>query len=239
MSRDAIRVKYRTVTEFAPHTELAFAALIGDVVGSRESPNRSDLQRRLRREIDGLNARLGSALASDLALQKGDEIQVLPSAPDLAVDIVVRLSEAIFPEIIVFGLGYGSLSTDLSNDVGQIDGPCFHRAREALDVAKAGSWLVARGFGERTDTTLTALFTLMGAIRRRWTEKQLTYSRMARSQAQNEVARHFHVSPSTVSESLKASAWAAVVEGEEAAKRLLTEFGYNTESELNSPNQPK
>lgn len=227
------------MSEFGSGTESRLAALIGDVVGSRHLENRSKLQRRLLAKTRELNRRLRAPLVGDLALIRGDEVQGLLRHPDCAVDIVWELSEAIFPARIVFGLGFGSISTDLYADVTQIDGPAFHRARSALEEVATDGWLVAHGFGESEDFVLTTLFTLMQAIRARWTEKQLGYVREARRRAQKEVAQHFGVSSSTVSESLKASAFQAVLEGEEAARRLLRHFGSRTESGESSVERPK
>ena len=227
------------MVQFGSRPEALYAALIGDVVRSRASGNRGRLQRRLLEEIERLNSSLEDRLARPLALTAGDEIQGLFRCPSGAVTAVVGLSEAIFPESLVFGLGYGGLSTDLYEDVARIDGPCFHRAREALREAGSERWLTARGLAGMNDSVLTSLFTLMQAVRRRWTDKQLEYVRAARRAPQKEVARDFGVSPSTVSESLKAAGFKAVREGEETATGLLAGFGLASESNLSSVEKPK
>ena len=225
--------------EFGLGAEVSYVALIGDVVGSRRSPDRRALQRRLRLGIEGINTRMGGRLSSPLALYGGDEVQGLLARPEGCVEIVVELSETIFPERLVFGLGYGTVSTELSPEVAQIDGPCFHRARSALEDVRGETWLKASGFGATTDTALTALFGLMAAIRSRWTEKQQIYVRAARRTSQKLVAEELGVSPSTVSESLRASSFAAVREGEQAARVLLAQFGPEDESAVDSGEQPK
>ena len=225
--------------EFGLESEVSYAALIGDVVGSRRSPDRRALQRRLRYGIEKVNTDLGGWLSSPLALYGGDEVQGLVARPEACVEIVVGLSEAIFPECLVFGLGYGTVSTELSPDVAEIDGPCFHRARSALEDVRGEAWLKASGFGATTDMALTTLFGLMAAIRSRWTEKQQIYVRAARHKSQKSVAEELGVFPSTVSESLRASSFAAVREGEQAARVLLTQFGPEDESAVDSGEQPK
>lgn len=222
------------MVEFGSGTERQYAALIGDVVSSRHASDRRALQRRLIQEIDALNDRWSSALVTPLTLLRGDEVQGLVRRPEIVVDLVVGLSEAIFPELLLFGLGYGTLSTEVDRDIGNIDGPCFHRARSALQGVKRAGWLGALGFGPADDAVLTALFTLMSAIRARWTDKQLAYARAARRMPQKRVAKELGVSPSTVSESLKASSFAALEQGEEAAKLLLRQFGSRGELTRNS-----
>jgi hypothetical protein len=226
------------MVRFGSSTEVRYGALIGDVVQSRASPDRGNLQRRVLQEIEKLSASLEDALPLPLGLTSGDEIQGLFREPAEAVTVAVALTEAILPERWVFGLGYGTLSTDLYDNVARIDGPCFHRAREALRRTRAGGWLTALGFGEPEDRAVSSLFTLMDAVRGRWTEKQLGYVRAARWWPQKDVARDFGVSPSTVSESLKAASFAAVQEGERAARQLLARFGSDGESRACSGKEP-
>ncbi len=223
------------MVEFGSGTELSYVAVIGDVVGSRHTPDRAALQRKLVREIDSLNGRFREALVSPLGLFKGDEVQALLGQPSVAVDLVVGLSEKIFPERLSFGLGYGGVSTEIHRDVARTDGPCFHRARSALEDAKVDDWLIARGFGPVEDSVLTALFSLMGSIRGRWTEKQFAYAKAARAKSQKSVAEEFDVYPSTVSQSLKASLLSQILRGEDAAKILLARFGPRAEFHSDSP----
>ncbi|MBP7149064.1 MAG: hypothetical protein KBD01_16165 [Acidobacteria bacterium] len=227
--------------KFGEKAELLYAALIGDLVRSREAPDRADLQRRFREAVAALNAGPSrAALAAPLSITAGDEVQGLLREPAAAVEIVRRLGEAVRPSQIAFGLGWGPVSTDIVARSTEIDGPCFHRAREALGVAaKRGDWLSASGFGEPTDTVLTALYDLMGAIVSRWTDTQARYAAAARDALQKDVAEQFGVSPSVVSESLKSAALDAILSGEAAARSLLSQFGKRGEHAPASADKPK
>lgn len=200
-----------------------FYALIGDIVGSRELPNRAEVQRRLAREIEALNDELGEArLAAPLRLVAGDELQALLTDPAAALDIAVPLADALHPVALRWGLGVGSLDTDLDPDVSLLDGPCFHRARRALDAAADDdTWLRAEGFAAPFSGTVSALFRLMWALRSDWTETQARYVREARGRLQKEVAERFDVNRSTVSRALRAARFREVREGERAARELL------------------
>jgi len=172
-------------------------------------------------------------LAAYLSLTAGDEIQALFRTPDRIVHAVRYLSDNIHPVSFAFGLGYGSLSTGnipkpprATRNVARLDGHCFHTARDALDRAKHdGTWLVANGFGEFLDLSISTTSELLGAIRRGWTEKQLGYMMAAREKSQAEVARQHGVSPSVVSESLKSASYDAVLHGEAMVEQLLVAFG--------------
>jgi len=221
------------VSEIGSPAEPSFAALVGDLAGSRHLADRAGVQRSLRDAIARINRKLDPAeAASRLTLTAGDEVQILLRRPSAAVAIMIELAETVAPGRMVFGLGWGAVSTDLDPDPAVLDGPCFHAARTALRRARReGRWAVAGGFGAGHDPTLSALFALLGAVRARWTEVQLRYVRGARTSLQKEVAARYGVSPSVVSESLKAASFAVVREGERAAEGLLGQFG--TKGELN------
>ena len=212
-----------------------FVALIGDVVGSRQVESRAGLQRDLERATGQVNKTLATALAAPLTLTAGDEIQGLFRDPAAVLVAVVDVADAVFPARLVHGLGLGPLETDLGPDPALLDGPCFHRAREALQEARGeGSWLVARGLGEPGDAVVSALFRLVGELRSRWTVIQAEHVRHARGRPQKEVAEHLRKAESTVSESLKAAGFQAVLEGERALRIALAEFGCEAEGSKNS-----
>lgn len=225
MSTELGNLHYGTFGE-APRSGWRYAALIGDVVGSRNIRRRAKLQDELSERLDHLNERLAPSLAAPLVLIKGDEIQGLFTEPAAILEVVIDLAASLHPIKLAYGLGYGPLSTRLVRETAQLDGACFHQAREALEAAqKDESWLQAKGFGALNDATISALFHLMHAIRDRWTKRQNEFVHAARSALQKDVAKAFGVSPSVVSESLKAACFSALLDGEHAAAACLEDFG--------------
>lgn len=117
------------------------AALIGDVVGSREAPDRRRLQDEVLAILDQVSARFPARLEVTL----GDEFQA--RYPDLETAVaaawylhVCGLGTARFR----VGIGWGELAVEgsESSPFGQ-DGPAWWRAREAIE-AVAGSSHPAR-----------------------------------------------------------------------------------------------
>ena len=217
-----------------------YLALIGDVEGSRRHGDRARLQRELATATAALNSTLGPALASPLTLTAGDEIQALFVRPAAVVDAVIGIGEAVFPARLVHGLGLGPLETDLGPDPALLDGPCFHLAREALQEArKEGSWLVARGLDAPGDIVVSAIFRLLGELRSGWTAIQAEHVRQARGRPQKEVAERLRKAESTVSESLRAAGFQAVLEGEKAVRVALSEFGLGAEVVSSSVTETK
>lgn len=225
---------------FGQNDEPHYLALLADLVGSRRVADRAAVQRRMLETVETLNARYTDDLAAPLAVSRGDEVQGLFARRDAVVPVIVELADALHPVEWCCGVGWGGLSTPIGTEVVRLDGPAFHGARAALERAQGdGRWLAVEGIGSATGQVLESLFALMQALRHRWTDRQIEFIRAARSALQKDVAARFDVSPSTVSESLKAAGFGAVQEGEAAAAVLLSRFGREGESNMNSPSEPK
>jgi len=200
--------------------------IIGDLNRSRELENRAVIQRQLKAAITAFNAKTAARSLPPARLTAGDEIQGISEDPCYVLDVIVALADAVAPAQFSWGLGFGELSTDVAEDVALMDGPCFHRAREALERSrKKGSWFEAEGIEPFTSTVLAAIMNLMGAIREDWTEKQAMYTRQARDHSQIEVARAMGKSPSTISRALRATKFDRMIEAEQAARLVLEKLG--------------
>lgn len=216
---------------FANIAEHSFLALIGDLAGSRRLPDRADTQRRLEEALAALNERqAGGSPAARFVITAGDEFQGLLRRPEAVLDALLFLEEREPAVRIRYGIGWGSLATPLRPDALGMDGPCFYLAREALMTGKRDDrWVTARGFGAAEDAVLDALFSLLGALRAGWTRTQARTVALARAaeregRTRRSVADGLGVSPSVVSEALKAARWEAAREGEAALRRALALF---------------
>lgn len=228
------------MSHFGQNDEPRWLALLADLVGSRRVADRAAVQRRMLETVEALNTRYADDLAAPLAVSRGDEVQGLFARRDAVVPVIVELADALHPVEWCCGVGWGGLSTPLGAEVVRLDGPAFHGARAALERAQGGGrWLAVEGIGSATGQVLESLFALMQALRHRWTDRQIEFIRAARGALQKDVAARYDVSPSTVSESLKAAGFGAVQEGEAAAAALLSRFGREGESNTTSPSEPK
>jgi hypothetical protein len=201
---------------------MAYFVLIGDLVASRELDNRAEVQSRFQDAIAFLNRTIGDQLTAPLGLTAGDEVQGLTREPQVFVDIITHTSESLAPVELSWGVGFGDLATSLADDVASLDGPCFHRAREAVDLAKKrSSSLAVRGIEEPDGKMLSGIMNLIGSIRSAWTERQLEVVRKSRGKMQKDVASSLNVEPSTISRTLALAHYRPVLEGEAAARTLL------------------
>jgi hypothetical protein len=108
------------------------AAVIGDVVGSRLAGSRSRLQQRLDRALATVNG--GMATIQPLTPTLGDEFQGMFERIEDAIEASLRLRVELVGKMDVrIGIGWGTLRTqdETRTPFGQ-DGPCWWRAREAL-----------------------------------------------------------------------------------------------------------
>lgn len=150
-----------------------YLALIADATHSRALPEarRAALQTDLRAFTQALNRRWSTTLAARFAVTRGDEIEALlvPPAPLWAL---VHTLRAAFPDVDwVVACGRGPIATPLARTAPEVDGPCFHAARAALDTAKRERWLLAfRGFAR--DFELNGFAAYYSALYRTWTARQ-------------------------------------------------------------------
>lgn len=125
---------------------MQYLAVIGDIVGSKELGERERFQDELAAHLKRLSSR-HPGLVSPYTVTLGDEFQaVYKSADRLFVDIITILAE-VNPARARFAIGVGELTTRINpkQAIG-MDGPAFHRAREAItELKKSGKLLRARG----------------------------------------------------------------------------------------------
>lgn len=202
-----------------------FVAVIGDIRGSRELTDRREAQQEFKQVVTSLNDELpDSSIASQFTVTTGDEFQVLLTAATEAVEAVVSVSDRFHPAQLRFGIGLGELDTQVNpNQAIGMDGPCFHRAREAIDRAESeGAWLRVSGWSTDLVTHVNAMFDLVQCVREDWTDRQAQFARALKEEgSQKRVVERFDVSKSTVSESLSAGHVQEVREAEASLGKRL------------------
>lgn len=129
------------------------AALIGDMVGSRRSPDRAELQREMERVLEAVDRRLGGNATFTI----GDEFQAafptLEQAFEASLQLHLRAGGLTRLRI---GIGWGELTTTDPErfPFGQ-DGPCWWRARAAIESLDGPRLRVRTAV--RTETPIDAL----------------------------------------------------------------------------------
>jgi len=201
-----------------------YCVVIGDISKSRELRDRAAIQERFKAAIEEINQRFTDCIVSKFLVTIGDEFQGVLNDVAKSYDVIVAMQELLYPVQFVFGVGVGTITTEIAPEAIGMDGPAFHNARAALEEGKEEGYEVRyRGWGEPFEHVINAMLVLIEALKRRWTERQfkvITIYRQTGSQA--EAARRLKVSGSTISQILAAAGWDAVAVGEDALKKLLS-----------------
>jgi hypothetical protein len=150
------------------------ACLTADIIASRDHPRRAELQERVEAALRDANQRFGGELLVPLTITLGDEWQGLTRSVAGAARLDFSLRQALHPLAIASGIGAGAVATPLRRRSSQMDGPCFHRSRSAIDAAKQerGAATVFRTDNAPRDTAANALCLLLHAVSGQWTERQ-------------------------------------------------------------------
>lgn len=191
-----------------------YVALIADVVASRTlAPRaRTALQTGLREVARDFNTRFRRRLAARCALTLGDELQALLPDAGAVWDLSHELRSRLPAVDWIVACGRGALTTPLVRGASapELDGPCFHAARSALEQAKRHRLVLAfEGF----DPRLMACAGYYSALYWGWTGRQRALAIAQRAQQDAGVetlARQLGVSPSAISHLRRRMAWPLV-----------------------------
>lgn len=117
---------------------MSYCALIFDIKNSRGLKERYSIQLKILNSIKLANEKFNTIIISPFMFTTGDEWEGLLTHPCDYFQIIAFFKRTI-PEVDIYcGVGIGELSiSDFTLTVNQLDGPVFHRAREALNYSKA------------------------------------------------------------------------------------------------------
>lgn len=198
----------------------SYVALIGDAVASRRLPARarSGLQNDLGISLKEVNRRWRRMVAAGFAVTLGDQFQGLLTEPGPVWDVAHWLRAALPQVDWVIAAGRGPIHTSLGRTAPETDGPCFHRAREALEAAKRGRLVFALGgFG----AGLEGLAEYYSALYWGWTPRQRRAASLLRVAPPTEVAARLRISRSGVSHLARRMGWRLVAAGDRVFQQRL------------------
>jgi hypothetical protein len=198
----------------------SYIALIADATASRAlaPPRRARLQTEVRAATKELNRRFARALAARFAVTLGDELQGLlaTAAPvwEIAHHIRSRLAQVDW----VVACGRGAISTPLARTAPEMDGPCFHAARGAMERAKRQRLVLTFG---GFPPALEPLADYYSALYWSWTPRQRRAATLLRLGPPAAAAAALGVDRSAVSHLARRMAWPLVAAGDKIFRTLL------------------
>src|SRR2546430_14936577 len=197
-----------------------YVALIADATASRLLPpaRRARLQADARAAALELNRGYAGDLAARFAARRGDELQALLPSPGPLGEIAHQIRARLPAVDWVVGCGLGPISTPLAPTAPEIDGPCFHQARAALDRAKRLRLVFTfGGFPSGVDP----LADYYGALYWSWTPRQRRAATLLRLGDQAAAAAALQIDRSAVSHLARRMAWPLVAAGDKMFPTLL------------------
>ena len=112
-----------------------FAALVGDVIASRQTGDREELQHFLDEAM--IRGNSVAPAVQTLRMTIGDEFQGLFHDVQSAISATLQIRLALQPTVDVrIGIGWGTLDMVSQDPPFGQDGPCWWRAREAIEEVK-------------------------------------------------------------------------------------------------------
>jgi len=205
------------------------AVVIGDLIRSKKMKNRAKIQRKLKKVLEKINRAHGDSILAQLVVTRGDEFEGALKDAKACHDIFEDIEQSLYPIGIRGGIGVGEIDTEFSEVVTEMDGPAFHRAREALEgVKEKKSGLLIRSGDKELDETLNPILHLLWAVRSGWTDRQrevINFYLSHGAPTHAEVARHFGVSQPAVTKILLAAHAKAVGDVREFLIRRLSALG--------------
>ncbi len=181
-----------------------YLAIVGDVVRSRELEDRGGFQQRLRSSISRVNEEFSSSIASNFVLTIGDEFQGLLKRPEKIPQILAVIRSEIHPIEQRVGIGIGTLDTELEPVAIGMDGPCFHRARDAIERAKSSGTSIEVETGKLNESFLIYAL-LYSSLRSQWTRRQKQVFDLSMIGIPGKaIASQLGITPSAVSQHLSA-----------------------------------
>lgn len=197
-----------------------WAAVIGDVVGSRQAANRARMQKRLDGTLAAVN--LSTKPVQPLTTTIGDEFQGMFETVAQAMDASFLLRLELAGRLDVrMGIGWGTLRTSdpERTPFGQ-DGPCWWRAREALDElartersnAEPNSLRTVCRTGTNQEGLFNAILVLRDQILSGVDDHDATIlESLMRGEAQQDAASRLGINKSSVSRRMQSHGLAALL----------------------------
>ena len=130
------------------------AALIADIVKSKEIINRADFQKQLEKKLENIS-NSNKKIISPYTITLGDEFQVIyKNANDILIDLF-DIILFIYPVRLRVAVGIDYLHTEIKNDssIG-MDGPAFHNARKGIENLKKFDSTIVQFYDSRNDIDL-------------------------------------------------------------------------------------
>lgn len=153
-----------------------YAVIIADIKSSRQLKERQryEWQLFLKSAIVQINETFAPKIEAPFMITKGDEFQGVLQDLSLVNQIMLKFEFLVHPLKLRFGLGYGPIQKMGSLIPIEMDGPAFHRANAALNLAKKKKLTARVDTNDNDfDRWVNTLYQLIFSIKGRWSDTTL------------------------------------------------------------------
>jgi hypothetical protein len=213
-----------------------YIAVIGDIKKSKSINYRQEVQERLKKLLEEINTQYKDEIASKFTVTLGDEFQGLMKNGTHLMEILFFIEQGMFPVKIRFGIGLGKITTAINPEISiGADGPCYHRARSAVNELKeqekkkqtfAGDVRLEvdeenRGIQELANRIIQ----LMTAIKSFWSDRQreIIWDTLKFQDSQIETGERMNIKQPTVQRSLSSGKYYAYKEAYDTLGKIFRE----------------
>lgn len=208
-----------------------FVVIIADVRGSKKMAveERHEGQLFLKSAIIQVNENFADDIEASFMITRGDEFQGVLKNMSSGLKIMLEFERLLFPLDLRYGIGKGKIQKMGSNIPIEMDGPAFHRANEAVNLAKKKKLFIqSKTSDEGIDILLNNIFLLMYSIKSRWNEvnyqRYWDYKRLGTFE---KVGRREKVSAQAIWDSMQNMRALDVINVENELFRYLDEYEKN------------
>lgn len=207
--------------------EKEYIVLSGDLKASKDIDTRSEIQEKLKDAVKLINGNLEAHIVTDFSVTAGDNFQGMLATPSIIFELYYLLYEKLgYPFYLAAGIG--KVSTELSDNVGEIDGPAFYKVSEALNKVKKGKLWFKYESGQKFDSLISASWNLVADKLWDCSPRQRRILLYYRRNGENRdailhIADELNISERAVYKSLKNIKYKYLKSIEKAIKENLTE----------------
>jgi DNA-binding phage protein len=202
-------------------TKDKFVVVTGDLKSSRRLKNRTKIQEHLKNALKNINNTFKENIVAKFIIVGGDGFQGMLSSPECMFELYYQLFEQIDHKFYA-GVGIGSIITDMSSVISEMDGEGFYRSSNALNEAKKSKkWVVFKG-DSSIDNIVSSSWNLMADVMWHWTKRQKEVVMLYRREANvNSIANNLGVTDKAIYKVLSSSKYKTLKTVEDSLKDLL------------------
>jgi DNA-binding transcriptional LysR family regulator len=208
----------------------ASVTVIGDLVGSRKGVDRVALHRLFDRAISGINTEFAPPVPLRIGL--GDEFQGIFASLGSAIAATLRLRMALLPDVdLRQGIGWGRVVV-LAEEPRVEDGPGWWAARAAIETVEGyerraplravrTAYVAAEGEAGPDPALVNAALMSRDQVVSGLSERSLSVlDGLMRGRRQQDIAGDLGISPSAVSQRIRAEGIGVVLAADELLREL-------------------